>query len=337
MTGRSSRLIQSCPRADLLMTKILLTGGAGFIGSHLAERLLTSGHQLTIVDELNDFYSPETKRRNLAEIRVRGTFDFVEADICDLPRLKDLFERQRPETLIHLAARAGVRPSLEQPLLYERTNVLGTLNLLELARQFQVSKFVFGSSSSIYGATSQLPFSENEASPNPISPYGVTKLAGEKLCYCYSQLYPLSAICLRFFTVYGPRQRPDLAIHKFARLIEAGREIPRFGDGNSQRDYTYVDDIVDGIVATLDLEDRFGVFNLGNSHPVSLTQMIRLLEEKLGKRARVAAQDAQPGDMLFTHADLSKARRLLGYEPKVPFEEGLSRFVSWFKETRDLR
>jgi UDP-glucuronate 4-epimerase len=319
------------------MTKILLTGGAGFIGSHLAERLLTSGHELTIVDELNDFYSPEIKRRNLAEVRARGAFDFVEADIGDLARLKDLFERQRPETLIHLAARAGVRPSLEQPLLYERTNILGTLNLLELARQFAVSKFIFGSSSSVYGSTSQLPFSEDEANPNPISPYGVTKLAGEKLCYCYSRLYPLAAICLRFFTVYGPRQRPDLAIHKFARLINEGREVPRFGDGNSLRDYTYVDDVVDGILATLHLETRFEVFNLGNSHPVSLTQMIQMLEEKLGKRARVTAHTAQPGDMPFTHADLSKARRLLGYAPKVPFSEGLSRFVSWFRGTTDLR
>lgn len=315
------------------MRKILLTGGAGFIGSHLAERLISLGHLPLIIDELNDFYSPEIKRRNLAEIQARGAVEFVEADICDLARLKELFERHQPETIVHLAARAGVRPSLEQPLLYERANVQGTLSLLETARQFETRKFVFASSSSIYGTTSQVPFSESEANPNPISPYGVTKLAGEKLCYCYSQLYSLPAICLRFFTVYGPRQRPDLAIHKFARLIQAGQEIPRFGDGNSLRDYTYIDDIVDGIVAAVELETQFEVINLGNSHPVSLTEMIQLLEEKLGKRARIRVQDFQPGDMPFTHADLGKARRLLGYNPKVAFEEGLSRFVSWFETT----
>jgi UDP-glucuronate 4-epimerase len=319
------------------MTKILLTGGAGFIGSHLAERLITSGHQLTVVDELNDFYSPQIKRRNLSEIQKLGRFEFVQADICDLCGLKKLFEPHRPEVIIHLAARAGVRPSLEQPLLYEKTNVQGTLNLLELAREFGVPKFVFASSSSIYGTTSQVPFSEDEANPNPISPYGVTKLAGEKLCYCYSQLYPLSMICLRFFTVYGPRQRPDLAIHKFARLIEGDHEIPRFGDGNSLRDYTYIDDAVDGILASLRLDTRFDVFNLGNSLPVSLTQTIQLLEEKLGKRARIKMQDSQPGDMPFTHADLSKARRVLGYDPRVPFDEGLSRFVSWFRWVAHLQ
>jgi UDP-glucuronate 4-epimerase len=318
------------------MTKILLTGGAGFIGSHLAERLVSLGHSLTIIDELNDFYSPGMKRRNLSEIQTKGIFEFVEADICDLDRTQAVFKQDRPEIVIHLAARAGVRPSVEQPLLYEKANVRGTLNLLELCRQFAVPKFVFASSSSIYGVTSQVPFSENEANPNPISPYGVTKLAGEKLCYCYSRLYPVSAICLRFFTVYGPRQRPDLAIHKFARLIHEGHEIPRFGDGESLRDYTYVDDVVDGILAGLRLETPFDVFNLGNSHPVSLTRMIQLLEKKLGKPARIKAQDSQPGDMPFTHADLGKARRLLGYDPKVPFDEGLSRFVSWFREAANV-
>jgi len=310
---------------------ILLTGGAGFIGSHLAERLLGQGHKLVLLDELNDFYSPQIKRRNLAEIRTRGDYEFVETDICDLPRLTQLFQRYRPEVVIHIAARAGVRPSLEQPLLYEKVNVQGTLHLLELARQFAVQRFIFASSSSVYGTTSQAPFTEDEANPNPISPYGVTKLAGEKLCYCYARLYSIPTICLRFFTVYGPRQRPDLAIHKFARLIDAGREIPIFGDGSSLRDYTFIDDIVDGIAAVLLLKTEFDVLNLGNSQPIALSQMIRLLEERLGKRAQIKPQEFQPGDMPFTHANLSKARRLLGYEPKVPFEEGLSRFVSWFK------
>jgi UDP-glucuronate 4-epimerase len=315
------------------MTRILLTGGAGFIGSHLAERIVGLGHELVVVDDLNDFYSPQIKQRNLAEIQTQGRFEFVAADICDRERLRLQFERQNPELIIHLAARAGVRPSLENPLLYEKTNVEGTLNLLELARQFSVPQFVFASSSSIYGATSRVPFSEAEANPNPISPYGVTKLAGEKLCYCYSHLYSLSTTCLRFFTVYGPRQRPDLAIHKFARLIRDGSEIPRFGDGTSLRDYTYIDDIVDGILAAFPLQSQFEIFNLGNSHPVSLNQMIESLEKHLGKRARVQAQDSQPGDMPFTHADLNKARQLLGYAPKVPFEEGLARFVAWFKTT----
>lgn len=313
------------------MTHILLTGGAGFIGSHLAERLLVQGHRLILIDELNDFYSPEVKRRNLSEIRARGEFEFVEADICE-SKLDGIFEGQRPEVVIHLAARAGVRPSLEQPLLYEKSNVHGTLHLLELARKFGVRKFVFASSSSIYGTTSQAPFSENEANPNPISPYGVTKLAGEKLCYCYARLYSISAVCLRFFTVYGPRQRPDLAIHKFARLIQAGQEIPMFGDGSSLRDYTYIDDIVDGIVAALSLDVEYEVFNLGNANPIPLSRMIQHLEKQLGKPARVKRQELQPGDMPFTHADLSKAQCLLGYEPKVPFEEGLSRFVSWFQK-----
>jgi UDP-glucuronate 4-epimerase len=213
-------------------------------------------------------------------------------------------------------------------------NVQGTLHLLELARQFSVQRFVFASSSSIYGTTSQAPFTEDEANPNPISPYGVTKLAGEKLCYCYARLYAIPTVCLRFFTVYGPRQRPDLAIHKFASLIQAGREIPMFGDGSSLRDYTFVDDVVDGITATLSLQTEFEVFNLGNSQPISLSQMIRLLEEKLGKQAQIKVQEFQPGDMPFTHANLSKARGMLGYEPKVSFEEGLSRFVSWFKTVK---
>jgi len=311
--------------------KILLTGGAGFIGSHLAERLLNQGNKLVLLDEMNDFYSPEIKHRNLAEIKRHGAYEFAEADICDLPRLTQIVKQYRPEIVIHLAARAGVRPSLEQPFLYERVNVQGTLHLLELARQYAVQRFVFASSSAVYGTTSQVPFTEDEANPNPISPYGVTKLAGEKLCYCYARLYSIPTICLRFFTVYGPRQRPDLAIHKFARLIQSGREIPMFGDGSALRDYTFIDDIVDGIVKTLSLKADFETFNLGNAHPVTLSQMIHLLEERLGKPARIKAEEVQAGDMPFTHANLTKARRMLGYEPKVPFEEGLSRFVSWLK------
>jgi UDP-glucuronate 4-epimerase len=318
------------------VSRIVLTGGAGFIGSHLAERLLDVGHELVIIDDLNDFYSPAIKRRNLSEIAVKGPFEFHEINVSDLDPLRLAIGSSPPEIIIHLAARAGVRPSLEQPLLYEKANVLGTLNLLELAREYAIPQFVFASSSSIYGATSRVPFSESEANPNPISPYGVTKLAGEKLCYCYSQLYSIRTVCLRFFTVYGPRQRPDLAIHKFARLIHEDKEIPQFGDGSSLRDYTFISDIVDGIMAALGVQGSFEVFNLGNSHPISLGRMIQLLEQNLGRKARIKVQNLQPGDMLFTHADLSKATERLGYVPRVSFEEGLARFVSWFKAVSNL-
>jgi UDP-glucuronate 4-epimerase len=313
------------------MAKILLTGGAGFIGSHLAERLLAQGHSLLIVDDFNDFYPREVKLRNISSVREHGIFELIEAEICDSDRMTRAFSEFAPEVVVHLAARAGVRPSLEQPLLYVQTNVHGTLLLLELARKHGVRKFVFASSSSVYGSTSRVPFSEEASDPYPISPYGVTKLAGEKLCYCYSRIYKLPAVCLRFFTVYGPRQRPDLAIHKFVRLIDENREIPFFGDGSSRRDYTYIDDIVDGIVAAMEHDSQFEIINLGNSHPISLSQLIHLLEQKLGKAARIKTLPVQPGDMLSTHADLAKAYRLLGYEPKVPFEEGIGHFVNWFR------
>jgi UDP-glucuronate 4-epimerase len=319
------------------MARILLTGGAGFIGSHLTERLIREGHHLVVVDDLNDFYSPQVKRHNLQEMRRAGSFKFVETDICDQTRLEGIFGEDRPDILVHLAARAGVRPSLEQPLLYERVNVHGTALLLELSRQFGVSQFLFASSSSIYGTTSKSPFSEEEANPYPISPYGVTKLAGEKLCYCFSNLYRLPTVCLRFFTVYGPRQRPDLAIHKFASLMVQGKEIPLFGDGRSLRDYTYIDDIVEGIVAALQLKPAFEIFNLGNSSPVALLEMVRLLESKLGKKAAIQFLEAQPGDMPLTFADVSKAARLLGYAPRVSFEKGIERFVEWFLKTESWK
>jgi UDP-glucuronate 4-epimerase len=316
------------------MERILLTGGAGFIGSHLAERLVLREHPLFIVDDLNDFYSVQIKNQNLEEIRKKGRYEFECADICDEQKLRGIFERHRPEMVVHLAARAGVRPSVEQPLLYEKVNVQGTLVLLELSRLFGVTKFIFASSSSIYGVTSKTPFSETEANPNPISPYGVTKLAGEKACYCYTHLYKIPTICLRFFTVYGPRQRPDLAIYKFVTLIREGREIAVFGDGSTLRDYTFVDDVVDGVLATLDLDCRHEVINLGNSNPISLIRMIRLLEKHCRKPAQLRFEESQPGDMPFTHADLRKAEQLLGYQPKVAFETGIARFVDWFQQAR---
>jgi len=316
--------------------RVILTGGAGFIGSHVAEGLLSQGAELTIVDNLDEFYSPDLKRANLEEVRRAGDFQFLQADICDPESLRKLFVGMRFDALVHLAARAGVRPSLEQPRLYERVNVAGTLNLLDLCREFGVSKVLFGSSSSVYGISSRIPFSEAQADLHPISPYAATKLAGELLCYTYAHLYRLSIICLRFFTVYGPRQRPDLAIHKFTAQIESGKPIRLYGDGTSGRDYTYVDDIVAGALAALEYFPQTGntpfeVFNLGNSHPVKLAEMVEALERATGRTATCVHEPNQPGDVPLTWADISKASRLLTYKPATPLDEGLRRFVSWYR------
>jgi len=310
---------------------ILVTGGAGFIGSHLSERLLSQGHQVTIVDELNDFYSPAVKRANLEAVRNAGPVSFYEADICDEEKMLAIGEQHRPEAIIHLAARAGVRPSLEQPLLYERTNIRGTMVLLEMARRLGVRKFVFASSSSIYGIANRVPFSEEDNYNLPISPYAATKLAGEKICFTYSHLYHLPVVCLRFFTVFGPRQRPDLAIHKFTKLIENGKPIPVFGDGTAGRDYTFYADTVSGILAALAYDCRFDVFNLGNSHPVDLNTMIETIEASLGKKAILQRLPDQPGDVPITYADISKAQRLLGYAPETPFRKGIDAFTAWYR------
>ena len=318
--------------------QILLTGGAGFIGSHAAEALLRRGARLTIVDNLDNFYSPEWKRRNLEEVKRTGKFDFLPVDICAYEQLREVVGRIRPAAIIHLAARAGVRPSIEQPRLYEQVNLAGTVNLLELSREFGVAKFVFGSSSSVYGATSKVPFSEEHFELRPISPYAATKLAGELLCYTYAHLYGIEMVCLRFFTVYGPRQRPDLAIHKFIGLIEKGKPVPVFGDTSTGRDYTFVDDIVAGVLAALEHSPRpawggapFEVFNLGNSHPVKLGELIELLEQVTGKKAIRDARPPQAGDVPITWADTSKAERMLGYRPATRIEEGLAKFVAWYR------
>ena len=313
---------------------ILLTGGAGFIGSHLAARLLERGDRLVIVDDLNDFYAPELKRANLAALRYHGDFDFHECDICDEAAMRSLFEDYRPDVAVHLAARAGVRPSLEQPLLYERVNVYGTMVLLEAARQAKTGKFVFASSSSIYGIANSVPFREEDHVNLPVSPYAATKIAGEKICYTYSHLYGLPVVALRFFTVYGPRQRPDLAIRKFTGMIDRGEAIPVFGDGASGRDYTFVEDIVDGILASMELDCRYEAINLGNSSPVELRCMIARIEASLGKKARVRRLPDQPGDVPITFADITKANRLLNYAPKTPFASGIARFVDWYRETQ---
>ncbi len=322
--------------------RILLTGGAGFIGSHVAEALLRKHFALSIVDNLDDFYSPAWKKANLESIRKIGSFDFFDQDICSADDMKKIFAKIRPEAVIHLAARAGVRPSIEQPRLYEQVNVAGTVNLLELCREFQVSRLIFGSSSSVYGESDRAPFSEEQFDLRPISPYAATKLAGELFCYTYAHLYKLPVIALRFFTVYGPRQRPDLAIHKFVARIEAGKAIPIFGDGNTGRDYTYVDDIVAGIFGALGYDfssttgASFEICNLGNSHPIKLSDLVCRIENATGKKAIIQREALQQGDVPLTWADISKAGKLLGYHPQTPLEEGLKKFVAWYRAA-DLR
>jgi UDP-glucuronate 4-epimerase len=319
--------------------RILLTGGAGFIGSHVAEVLIRRGAKLSIVDSLDDFYALSRKQRNLEEIGSAGAFEFFETDVRDMDALRKVAERVQPEIVIHLAARAGVRPSIAQPALYESVNVAGTVNLLEIAREFKAQRLIFGSSSSVYGIANTVPFSEDDPKTRPISPYAATKLAAELMCYTYAHLYGLTTLCLRFFTVYGPRQRPDLAIHKFTALIEAGKAIPVYGDGSMGRDYTYVDDIVAGVVASLDYVPApklpFEVFNLGNSNPVRLAELIAQLEAATGKKARQERLPDQPGDVPITWANIDKAKRLLGYAPKTSMEQGLRNFVAWYRSTRD--
>ena len=308
----------------------LVTGGAGFIGSHVVERLLARGDQVTVVDDFNDFYDPSVKHRNvdLFAARVR----LVQADICDAAALRDTFQGERFDTIVHLAARAGVRPSLEQPQLYIQVNIAGTQNLLDLAREFGVRKFIFGSSSSVYGVNGKLPFSEGDPIFNPISPYAATKLAGEALCHVYHHLYGLDTVCLRFFTVYGPRQRPDLAIHKFTSAIARGKPIEVYGDGCTRRDYTHIEDIVQGVLACLDCEFGFEIINLGESRTVELRELVRLIEMAVGKKAQIRQLPAQPGDVPITYADISKAQRLLDYHPHVTIEDGIQGFVDWFRK-----
>ena len=318
------------------MNNILVTGGAGFIGSHLVDRLLgDGGAHVTVVDNFNDFYDPAIKRANVAAHLERDDFDLVEADIVNAQAVEDLFARSRFDCVIHLGARAGVRPSLEDPLAYQETNVRGTFTLLEAARRNRVPRFIFGSSSSVYGVNSKVPFSEDDPVANPISPYAATKIAAEAACHVYSHLYGLRVVCLRFFTVYGARQRPDLAIHKFARLISQEQPVPVFGDGTARRDYTYIDDIISGVVAATKYDrSQFEVINLGESQTVELRQLVELLERALGKQAIIAHQPLQPGDVPITYADVSKARLLLGYEPATRIETGIDRFVDWFKKQR---
>lgn len=314
------------------MKNVLITGGAGFIGSHLVERLLKEGNwRITVVDDFNDFYSPSIKRANVSPNLSHANFKVIEADIRDEDALAKAFAETKYDCIVHLAARAGVRPSLKEPRLYVETNVNGTVNLLELAREHGVEQFVFGSSSSVYGVNPKVPFSEDDPIFNPISPYAASKAAGELICHAYAHLYDLRIVCLRFFTVYGARQRPDLAIYKFAKLISDGKPIPVFGDGTTRRDYTYVDDIIAGVRAAIDYDQtNYEVINLGESRTVELRELISLLENELGTRAEINWQPLQPGDVPQTFADISKARRLLGYDPQTQIEDGIRRFVEWF-------
>jgi UDP-glucuronate 4-epimerase len=320
-----------------MQSHILVTGGAGFIGSHLTRRLLARGDRVTVLDDFNDFYNPARKRENVVPLLPRPDYRLVEGDIRDEPLVDRLFAAGGFDAVIHLAARAGVRPSLAEPILYEDVNCIGTLRLLEAARRHGPKVFLFGSSSSVYGINEKVPFAESDEVNQPISPYATTKRTGELLCYNYHHLYGLKTACLRFFTVYGPGQRPEMAIHKFTDLIFQGKTVPMYGDGGSRRDYTYVDDIVDGLVATLDLAPGFEILNLGGADTTSLADLVRSIGEELAIEPRIEYLPSQPGDVPITYADVSKAARLLGYSPKVPLREGLRRFVAWYRERAGAR
>ena len=311
----------------------LVTGGAGFIGSHVCERLLQDGQAVWAFDDLNDFYDPGIKRQNLRNLQsLAKPFEFIHGDVTDRAALDEVFSSVKFDQIIHLAARAGVRPSIAEPALYQRVNVEGTVNVLEAARTYGVKKITIASSSSVYGMNAKVPFSEQDPIFLAISPYAASKLACEALGHVWHHLHGMDVAILRFFTVYGPRQRPDLAIYKFASLIAAGKPIPVFGDGNTARDYTYVADTLEGIIACTKREFGFEIFNLGESETVTLSRLIALLEGALGKKAILDWQPMQPGDVPITYADISKARARLGYHPRVKIEQGIPLFVEWFKQ-----
>ena len=311
--------------------KVLITGAAGFIGSHLCERLLDDGLIVIGLDNFDDFYDPQIKRRNIEGCLKNKNFQLVEADIRDSAAM-DKTIGGGVEIIVHLAARAGVRPSIEKPLLYADVNINGTMVLLEAAKKHKVNKFIFGSSSSVYGNNKKVPFSEDDNVDFPISPYAATKKAGELICHTYHHLYGICITCLRFFTVYGPRQRPDLAIHKFAKLIEQGKPIPVYGDGTMMRDFTYIDDIIDGTVAAMNKCSGFSIYNLGESRPISVNDLIAEIEKVLGKKAVKKYLPPQPGDVERTYADITKAAKDLGYNPKTDLRAGLAKFVEWLRQ-----
>ena len=314
------------------MKRILLTGAAGFIGSQVADALLARGDEVTGIDEFNDYYDPAIKRRNIAAARASSRFRIEEMDLCDEARLRAVFERERPDVVVHLAARAGVRPSLQDPNLYHRVNVIGGQHILDACRDFETPHLVFASSSSVYGGSTDVPFRESNPVMRPISPYAATKRMNELQAHVYHHVYGLNVTLLRFFTVYGPRQRPDMAIHKFTRSITEGRPLPMFGDGSAQRDYTYIDDIVDGVLRCVDKPFGYEIFNLGESRTTKLCDLIEMIAQAVGKPAVIERLPDQPGDVPITYADVSHAREELGYSPSFSMEEGLRRFVAWFNE-----
>ena len=313
--------------------KTLVTGAAGFIGSHLSERLLNEGAEVVGLDNFDSFYSREIKESNLLLCQSNEQFKLVEGDIRDAECIDNLCGKEKFDIIIHLAAKAGVRPSIEDPVGYQDVNIKGTLVMLEGARNHGIKKFIFGSSSSIYGNNEKVPFCESDNVDFPISPYAATKKAGELLCHTYSHLYDIEITCLRFFTVYGSRQRPDLAIHKFSRLIESDEAIPVFGDGSMRRDFTYIDDIIDGVTGAIDNCQGYEIYNLGESQPVRLDELIKAIEQALGKKAKINRLPVPPGDVKQTYADVSKAISRLGYNPKVGLKEGLIEFVKWFRKS----
>jgi UDP-glucuronate 4-epimerase len=315
--------------------RILVTGGAGFIGSHLVEKLLAVGHQVSILDDFNDFYDPQIKRENIAAIAKDVAIHH--GDLRENDAVRSAFRGTKFDAVAHLAARAGVRPSIQNPQLYYDTNVNGTLHLLDAARVTGVERFIFASSSSVYGVSEKVPFSEDQHLTQTISPYAATKMAGEFLCSTFSHLYRMRVVALRYFTVYGPRQRPDLAIHQFTRRIQAGQAIDQFGDGTTRRDYTYIDDIIQGTVGALQYDGPlFDIFNLGESETTQLKDLIASIEGALGKKAKINRLPEQPGDVPLTCADISKAKKLLGYNPTTRLSEGLPRFIDWFRRTHVL-
>lgn len=313
------------------MDWIMVTGGAGFIGSHLVGSLLQKGKKILCLDNFDDFYDPSVKRENIKDFINNQNFSLFQVDIRQKEKLNEIFTSFKIETVVHLAAKAGVRPSILNPGIYTSVNVDGTETLLEKCTEYNIKKFIFGSSSSVYGNNRKIPFSESDPVENPISPYAATKRAGELLCYTFFHLYRMPVVVMRFFTVYGPRQRPEMAIHKFTRLMLDGEPIPVYGDGKTSRDYTYIDDIVNGVERAVELDCGYEIINLGNSKVVQLIELIKIIERYLGVKSKIRWLPEQPGDVKRTYADIAKAVKLLGYAPETPISQGIERFVDWYK------
>jgi len=314
---------------------ILITGGAGFIGSHLCEKLIGLNHEIICIDNFNNYYNPKIKENNLKNIIDNKNFTLYRLDILNKEEINKVLSAQKIKMIIHLAARAGVRPSLSNALLYEAVNVQGTINLLEACKDYGIKKFIFASSSSVYGDNKKVPFSEDDNVDNPASPYAATKKSGELICYTYHHLYHTSILCLRLFTVYGPRQRPEMAIHKFTRHMLEGKPIEVYGNGTSSRDYTYIDDIISGIISSLDKINGYEIINLGNSKPINLLKLINLIEKATKRKAAIRYADTQPGDVFTTYANIRKAKKMLKYQPETSIEKGIEYFVKWYKKKEE--